>query len=237
MVEWPRGLFLIRHGESEGNLANARAREMSALRVDLTCNDIDVDLSRLGRQQAAAVGRWFGALAPTQQPTAAWVSPYRRARQTADVLLQTAGLTIPVSIDERLRDREQGTLDLLTAAGIKDRFPAEAERRAFLGKFWYRPPGGESWADVAARLRTWLLELRLTSADDRILVVTHDVPLILTRYIIEQLSADQAVALAGQVANCSVTDYRATATGMALSHFNETAALERDNNAVVTAHE
>jgi hypothetical protein len=33
---------------------------------------------------------------------------------------------------------------------------ATAAARAFLGKFWHRPPGGESWADVALRLRTFL---------------------------------------------------------------------------------
>lgn len=237
MVEWPRELFLVRHGESEGNLANARARETSALRLDLTCNDIDVDLSVLGRQQAAALGSWFGSLASHERPTAAMVSPYRRARQTAEIVMGEAGLSVPIVIDERLRDREQGTLDLLTAAGIRDSFPAEAERRAFLGKFWYRPPGGESWADVAARLRAWLLEVRLTAADERILVVSHDVPLILTRYVVEHLTADAAVALAGQVANCSVTHYVGKPTGMQLERFNDTTALERDDDAVVTVHE
>jgi len=36
----------------------------------------------------------------------------------------------------------------------------EAARRARLGKLYYRPPGGESWADVALRLRSFLSELR-----------------------------------------------------------------------------
>ncbi len=64
-----------------------------------------------------------------------------------------------VLTDERLRDRELGILDRLTRLGVKTRYPDEAERRLWLGKLYYRPPGGESWADVALRLRSILDEL------------------------------------------------------------------------------
>jgi len=56
--------------------------------------------------------------------------------------------------DERLRDRDQGILEFLTRRAIITSYPAEAERRGRLGDFYYRPPGGESWADVALRLWT-----------------------------------------------------------------------------------
>ena len=60
------------------------------------------------------------------------------------------------AVDERLRDRELGILDALTAHGVDVRLPAEAARRRWLGKFYYRPPGGEAWTDVALRLRSFL---------------------------------------------------------------------------------
>ena len=44
----------------------------------------------------------------------------------------------------------------MTRSGIREQYPEEAQRRDLLGKFYYRPPGGESWADVALRVRSLL---------------------------------------------------------------------------------
>jgi probable phosphoglycerate mutase len=144
---------------------------------------------------------------------------------------------LPVTVDERLRDREQGVLDRLTSSGFRDRYPEEAERHTYLGKFWFRPAGGESWADVALRLRAALLEMRLTMHGQRILVVSHDVPILLARYVLEQLTVEEAVALSGEVRNCSVTSYVAADGSIRLLDFNQTEPLERDSDAAVTTHE
>ncbi len=50
-------------------------------------------------------------------------------------------------------------LDRLTRRGIEARHPEEAELRRRLGKFYHRPAGGESWADVALRVRSALTDL------------------------------------------------------------------------------
>ncbi len=50
--------------------------------------------------------------------TLVWSSPYRRAVQTAEIALQASGASLPVRLDERLRDRELGILDLLTWLGV-----------------------------------------------------------------------------------------------------------------------
>ena len=47
-------------------------------------------------------------------------------------------------MEERIREIEFGILDGLTSEGIKARFPQEHKRRKREGKYWYRPPGGES---------------------------------------------------------------------------------------------
>jgi broad specificity phosphatase PhoE len=154
-------------------------------------------------------------------------------------MLRTAGLEdVPVTVDERFRDREQGVLDRLTGAGFRDEYPQEAARREYIGKFWFRPAGGESWADVALRIRAGLLELRLTASEERVLVVTHDVPILIARYILEELTATEATALSGQLKNCSVTRYSARPdhSGMTLDTFNDSTAVERDDEAPVTAH-
>ncbi len=234
----PAALWLVRHGESDGNVANALARQNHALRLELEINDIDVPLSPLGRTQAAALGKWFSRLDRPQRPTVAVVSPYIRARQTSEIVLDAAGMAgLPVVYDERFRDREQGVIDRLTGAGLRDIYPQEAKRRDYLGKFWYRPMGGESWADVTLRIRAALLELRLTMPGERVLVVSHDVPILIVRYVIEQLSAAEAVALSGHLPNCSVTRYERDGGKLRLDAFADATPLEEDDEAVVTAHE
>ena len=80
-----------------------------------------------------------------------------RAQETAAIALREAGWNgVPVTIDERLREKEFGTLDRLTRMGIEQKFPEQAELRRVLGKFYYRPPGGESWTDVILRLRSFV---------------------------------------------------------------------------------
>jgi probable phosphoglycerate mutase len=235
-VGWPKSLWLVRHGESEGNLANDRAHRTKALRLEIDVNDIEIPLSETGTEQAQTLGRWLREQEPDTLPSHAVVSPYLRAHETARLILEEADLGgLPVMVDERLRDREQGVLDRLTRAGFRDRYPEEAERHDYLGKFWYRPLGGESWADVALRMRAALLDIRLAYAGERVLVVTHDVPILIARYVLEALSTTEAVALSGQVKNCSVTKYELAGEGaLQLDAFNDTTALDAKPAAVTT---
>ena len=238
MSSWPATLTLVRHGESLGNVANERAYAAKAEDLDLAVNDPSVELSDLGVRQAEALGKRIGDLAASEQPTVVVVSTYVRAQQTADHVLATAGLEhLPRLSDERLRDREQGLLDRLTWYGVRRRYPEEADRRAYLGKFWYRPPGGESWADVALRIRHALRDIRSDHADERVLVVSHDVPILLTRYVLEALTPQAAVELSGQVVNCGMTVYRRAGDGLALQVFNDATPIEDDDETAVTAHE
>jgi broad specificity phosphatase PhoE len=136
-------------------------------------------------------------------------SPYVRAAETARLVLDAADLEIEVIADERLREREFGILDLLTHRGVEATYPTESARRDRIGKFYYRPPGGESWVDVALRLRSLRDSIVREHADRRVLVVTHEVPIIVLRYLIERLDEQGALALSrgARVANCSLTTY------------------------------
>src|SRR3954470_7076622 len=157
-MEQFRWLAVVRHGQSTGNVIAEHAEVGGLEAIDIPQRDADVPLSDTGREQAAAVGAWFAARPAGERPEIAVVSPYLRARQTAE--LAVAGLAVPMVVDERLRDRELGVLDLLTGRGVHARLPDEARRRQWLGKFYYRPPGGESWTDVLLRLRAVLREIR-----------------------------------------------------------------------------
>jgi len=221
-------LGVLRHGQSSGNVA-AEAAEAAGLDViDILERDADVPLSDLGREQAEAVGRWFTDLAESDRPEVAVVSPYLRTRQTADLAL--AELGIPTVVDERLRDRELGVLDLLTAGGVTNRLPDEAVRRRRLGKFYYRPPGGESWADVLLRLRSLLRDLRADHPDGRVLLVGHEAIVLLVRYLVEALSEAELmdVVRVTTVANCSISVWRRTGDVLRPSVFNHVEHLRSE---------
>lgn len=199
-------LILVRHGESIGNVAREEAESSGALAIPMPMRDADVPLSDVGMDQARAVGRWLAA-DPDRRPDAVWSSPYLRARQTAQAAV--AELTNPPAVrqDERIRDRELGVLDLLTKRGVGSNFPAEAERRRWLGKFYYRPPGGESWADLVLRIRAFLADLERGPGHGRQLIIAHDAVILLFRYVCEQLDEERVfeIARSGSVSNASIS--------------------------------
>ena len=236
--EKPIQLILVRHGQSEGNVAAETAQRDDLERIDVPARDPDVALSATGREQSAAVGRWLAALAEDERPEVVWSSPYRRARETAEVALEVAGLSLDQRVDERLRDRDMGVTDKLTAAGIRAAFPEEAERRDWLGKFYYRPPGGESWADVAMRVRAVLTDLASTEKHQRVLVTGHDVVLLLFCYVAEGLDEEQVLARArddalGNAAICRLRTNPDSATGWDVTDYNVDEHL-RDDDVRVT---
>ncbi|MGI8332366.1 histidine phosphatase family protein [Actinomadura scrupuli] len=198
-------LIMVRHGESTGNVARAAAMDTGLEEMDIPQRDADVPLSDNGRAQAVALGHWLAALPPEERPTMVLSSPYVRALETARISLSGIG-SPQVTPDERLRDRELGSLYGLTPNGVIARFPEEAALQRRIGKFYYRPPGGESWADVALRLRVLLGDLGRDHPGERVLVFAHDVIIVLTRYILENLTeADIMEIEKTPVANCSVT--------------------------------
>jgi broad specificity phosphatase PhoE len=199
-------LLLVRHGESEANVAAAEAYASGALRIAVPARDADVELSPTGVAQATALGRRLGELPAAEAPQAVWVSTYRRARSTAEHALAAAGLDLPTTVDERPRDRELGILDTLTWHGVEELHPEEAERRRFLGKYYHRPPGGESWVDVAQRLRSALRDVE-DAGVERVLVVSHDAVVMLIRSVLEGIQEAELLELSrtDPVRNASIT--------------------------------
>jgi broad specificity phosphatase PhoE len=249
---WPAKLWIVRHGQSAGNVARDLAHEAGHATIDIATRDVDVPLSELGERQAHAVGRWFAAMPEGERPEIVISSPYVRALQTARAICKAGGLAGPPRrplIDERLREREFGIFDRLTTAGITEKYPELAEQRALLGKFYHRAPGGESWADVILRLRGALDTISLHHADRRVLIVCHQVVVLCLRYVLEEM--DEATILeidrAGDVVNCGVCEYDfepddALSCAPSLARYNfaaplieEEAAITSDPDAMVAA--
>jgi probable phosphoglycerate mutase len=209
---WPARLWLVRHGQSAGNVARDAADAAGKSMIDIQLRDVDVPLSPLGERQAQALGRHFAALSEAEKPEIVLSSPYVRARQTAKAICEAGGVVgdaRPPIVDERLREREFGIFDRLTTAGIREKYPELADQRTLMGKFYHRPPGGESWADVILRLRGALDTISLHHADRRVVIVCHQVVVLCIRYVLEEMDEAQILAIdkEGDVVNCGISEY------------------------------
>ncbi|WP_218003363.1 histidine phosphatase family protein [Nocardia concava] len=210
-------LTMVRHGESTANAApyTGAAEFISGTR------DADVPLTEKGAGQAAAVGKRLAEIAPGFDLVLC--SPYVRTRETARIALEAVDAPTP-RFDERLRDRENGILFGLTRSGIMLRYPREYREMGRLGGFYYRPPGGESWPDVALRLRAVLREMH-----GHVLVFTHDIAIVLTRYLFGELAEAQLSAqTTAQVRNASITRWERMDSGdaMRLTVYNDASHLD-----------
>lgn len=243
---WPDALWIVRHGESAGNVARDAAYAAGLSVIDIAERDVDVPLSATGEQQGEALGRWFSAMPEDARPCVVLVSPYLRARHTASLIAAHGGFApaTPVVVDERLREREFGILDRLTRVGIEAKYPEQAQMRSLIGKFYHRPPGGESWCDVILRLRSVLdtMSLHHSGPGTRVLVVAHQVIVLCLRYLLEGLDEEQILAIdrGGEVANCGVTSYTLNrALGddgvLQLRGYNFVAPLEESGAPVTSA--
>jgi broad specificity phosphatase PhoE len=217
-----------------GNVAATEADRAGDEAIALDIRDADVPLSSTGEEQAEALGEWMRQHRSSIDEF--WVSPYLRARETLALALGQDDAPGPIVVDERLRDRELGILDLLTTAGVQRRHPEEFERRRYLGKFYHRPPGGESWADVALRLRSFLRDVLERPAETS-LVVAHDAVVMLFLYILLPLDEAQLLDFTAShtVRNASVTELALGPSGWELVEFSSVRHLEREG-ADVTVH-
>lgn len=244
--DWPERIWIIRHGQSAGNVAREAAHSQGIDRIGITGRDVDVPLSPLGEQQADALGHWFSQGLEGDRPDVLISSPYRRAMQTATRFRDAGGAAADehICMDERLREKEFGILDGLTTRGIANVFPDQAGFRKLLGKFYHRPPGGESWCDVIFRLRSLMDTVSLHYGERRVMIFAHQVVVLCLRYVLENLSEEEILAIdrEADVANCSVTEYRfdphaGRRGGLVLARYNATAPMEAEQTPVTRARD
>jgi broad specificity phosphatase PhoE len=210
--KWPDRLWLVRHGQSAGNVARDAAESAQAHWIDIATRDVDTPLSDLGERQSRALGGWFAALPDASRPNVVLSSPYARSMRSAELIVKGAvGVAgkLEIVADERLREKEFGILDRMTVFGIKQTYPSLSEQRQHVGKFYFRPPGGESWCDVILRLRSVLDTLTREYSRQSVLIVAHQVVVNCFRYLFERMTEAEVLAIdrEGDVPNCGVTYY------------------------------
>lgn len=230
-------LAAVRHGESTANVAATSAARDEIDLIDIAEREADVPLSELGQRQAQSLGRRFAAMDESQRPDLIVTSPFLRAKQTAEIAV--GSLDVRTRVDERLRDRDLGILDLHTAQGIRSMFPEESERRRRHGKFYYRPPGGESWTDVALRLRAVLREIEQDAPGRRIVLFAHDVVVTLVRYVLEDLdeAAIAEAAAASPIANASLSSWNRVGGVWRPETYNDVSHIDDDEHVRPTQEE
>ena len=94
--KWPSRLWIVRHGQSAGNVARDAAESARESWIELATRDVDTPLSPLGETQSRALGEWFRALPSGERPSAALSSPYLRSVRSAELIIDSAverGLT------------------------------------------------------------------------------------------------------------------------------------------------
>jgi probable phosphoglycerate mutase len=155
----PSPLYLARHAETVFN----RARRMQG-------NDAHTPLTREGIAQAEAMGaalaRHF-AVGAEPLPTL-WASPAGRTLQTAAIVGEHLGIPFfDIRADRRLREIEVGHW---TGRDYAEIIGQEGEIIDMEHKLFRMPiPGGEHYADIAARLADWLADAGEAPA----LVISH----------------------------------------------------------------
>jgi probable phosphoglycerate mutase len=154
----PTRLLLLRHGQTELSVGRRYSGHG------------DPELTALGHEQAAGAAR---RLAARGDVDAILTSPLRRARQTA----ATVAELIDVPLEERpgLIETDFGAWEGLTFAEARDRDPELHGR--WLGAQDVAPPGGESFADVAARMAAERDAVLAAHAGRTVVVVSHVTPI------------------------------------------------------------
>ena len=208
--KWVSNLVLVRHGESKRNIAKVKADAENSETYDDGTRDMDVELTERGRRQATETGQRL----PLHLGFAfdrAFVSPYCRTVETAELVLAGQRGPVDTVLEERVREKEFGVLDGLTKLGIQRRYPDEAERKKRVGKYYYRPPGGESYPDVNQRVHGFLGMLIRECRAQNVLAVCHSVIVLSFRRLLERLSEQELLEIdrdpQQEPQNCGVTWY------------------------------
>lgn len=191
--------ILVRHGESEGNQRG------------IIQGGLESQLTERGQRQSLAL-----AAALADFPVAQiYTSPALRAQSTASVLADK--FACPITLDERLRERNFGLLQGLSFDEARIAYP-ETMRRLAAGDPLISAPQGESVVDVSKRILTVLNTLALSHAGETVVVVTHGAALEILLWQLKGAAPDDELSRYSQQ-NCSYSLLELTSAGPELQRW------------------
>lgn len=219
-MSMPRDLVLVRHGESEGNVAS-RAEHAGDLTLFTeeyaTTPGHRWALTPVGIAQSVAMGRWLAAEFDLQNEghfDRYYCSTHRRAAQTAGHMdlhrftRRDGGVLVDRQdprwlFNRNFRERSWGYIGSISNTEFESRPEYElAVRTRRTDPLYFTPPGGESLADVTEnRVRNVLDTLNSVAAHGRVLAVTHGETQMAWRLAVERLSDGDFEAIVADRAN------------------------------------
>lgn len=210
----PVDLFLVRHGESERNLANraAYAGDLSYFAREFI--ERPTSLARLtprGIEQAVAAGDWLRTYAGLMPRTDHYYcSSYVRAAETAALLGLPGAKWRRLN---RLCERSAGDWEHVPAPERKKLLVAYPVKHYELDPYNWPPPNGERLADVEDRLTLFLDTLHRGDPSRRAVVVGHGEVLLVFRVMLERMTDEEFKRVHGskdaydRIQNCLIIQY------------------------------
>jgi broad specificity phosphatase PhoE len=149
-------IVLIRHGQTDLN----KTAKVQGSRIDLLLN-------AAGRAGAVKSAAHFD---PTQF-SACFVSPLKRAKQTAQIFTKN---TLPLHEDARLKEMDYGSWDGEKVADLMKKYPDGFDAWGnIVDDYAKHATGGESFADLKKRTLAFVHDLQKKYDQDKVLVVSH----------------------------------------------------------------
>lgn len=184
-------LVVARHGESEANLGLSTSGD--GLYYSQSGSDPAVPLTVRGTAQVQQLAKRMSSLFPRERPLARiYQTRFLRVRLTAEAVAAALDYPLTRVEDARLNKRNYGQFWNLTRQGVKVLHPHEWERYLREGDLEHRPPGGENYKDVFARVDDFI-EKEVSKLGGNALVVTHLLPALCFRRRLEALSDQEVV--------------------------------------------
>jgi probable phosphoglycerate mutase len=158
-------IYLVRHGQTSGDIENRYG------------GDYDDHLTSLGQQQSREAAEKLAKL----NLEIIYASPKVRARETAQIIKETVGQNIPLSIVPDFRERNRyGVITGLTKEEAASQFPAEVKK---LEDEHSTLTSGEDYENFGKRIQEALKNIATGKYSD-VAVVTHGGPI---RYIFREI--------------------------------------------------
>eukprot|EP00029_Vermamoeba_vermiformis_P012741 TRINITY_DN7702_c0_g1_i1.p1 TRINITY_DN7702_c0_g1~~TRINITY_DN7702_c0_g1_i1.p1 ORF type:complete len:299 (-),score=101.36 TRINITY_DN7702_c0_g1_i1:13-909(-) len=224
MEHLPIDIVLIRHGESEGNLAQSRSKKGDEGDWTQEFKERHTSRYRLtdkGRVQAEIAGKWVKENI-AERFDRYYCSEYTRAMETASLLDMKGAKWF---VEFYLRERDQGILAQKSHEERKKSYGEELDKRA-RDAFYWSAPGGESLANACLRVDRVLTQLREGCSGFRVVLVCHGNIMLAFRIRLERMKQSTFRTLLGnaqeKVHHCQILHYtrRNPVTGEIAPHIN-----------------
>lgn len=207
-------IVLIRHGESEAQLAGTIAGHR-------TCSGLSprgIEQAGLLAQHLAASGELIGA-------EAIYTSLLRRAQQTAKIISQAIGVAV-ASEDSAWCEIHPGVAEGLTWQQMRERYPPTGDPDDPVAR---RLPGMETWAEMYERVGQQLRTTAVQHVGETVVVVTSGGPVGASFVAFGGASFREGIAFTRATKNTSITAWVHDGRSWQLERDNETPHLSQPN--------